>query len=592
MKSKTALIISTIVLVWTSLFYYPRYNKPGSEATISWDVSGYYWYLPSIFIYKDVKMQGFAPKIFEKYAPTPEVQQYFKNRNGAYVMKYSIGQAVLYSPFFFISHIAAPIFGYEQDGFSLPYQLGIQIGSLLIALLGLFYLRKVLLFYFKDSTVGWVLLAYALGSNYLNYAAIDSAMTHNWLFTTYTLLIYATIKFYQNSTWIYAIFIGLLVGINALVRPTDIIAVIIPVLWGMNDLTIDSIKSRIGFLWQNNKLIISAAILTALVGFIQLAYYKYAGEEWFIYSYQDQTFSWFKPHFNDFIFSFRSGWLIYSPLFFLAIFGFFLLRQKNIGWVAITFFSIINLYIVCAWDIWWYGARAMVQSYPILAFPLATLVEKSSAKKWSNYLVIGFIGICIYINLWWTHGIHKGAYYDAFNGTKAYFYKTVGRWNIPAEYQKLYDTKEYFDGERKNVKEIYTNNFDSDSLLILEARKINGTTSEFVNAAKQFTKAYEIPIKNDQAKWIRVKNTFKCGQKEWNFWLMTQVVVKFYNGNQEVKVNIYRPQRLLIDGQQSDLYFDVKIPKEIFTKAEVFYWNSDGQKEFLMDNLVVETFDE
>jgi hypothetical protein len=73
---------------------------------------------------------------------------------------------------------------------------------------------------------------------------------------------------------------------------------------------------------------------------------------------------------------------------------------------------------------------------------------------------------------------------------------------------------------------------------------------------------------------------------------MTQVIIKFYNGNKEVKTNMYRPQRLLIDGQQSDLYFDVKMPKDIFTKAEIFYWNSDGQKEFLIDNLVVESFDE
>jgi hypothetical protein len=592
MNSRTALIICYIAIFWTSFFYYPKFNKPGSEATIGWDVSGYYWYLPSAFIYKDIKFQKFAPKVFEKYAPTPEVQQYFKNRNGAYVMKYSAGLAVLYSPFFFIAHFAAPIFGYEQDGFSLPYQFGIQFGSLLIAFIGLFYLRKVLLNYFKDTTVMWVLLAYVLASNYLNYAAIDSAMTHNWLFTTYSLLIYATIKFYREYSLKYGILIGILVGINALVRPTDIISIIIPILWGMNELSIDAIKERIGTLFNNKKAIAIAAILVFLIGMIQLSYYRYAGGEWFIYSYQEESFSWLKPHFNDFIFSFRCGWLIYSPLFFLAILGFFFLKNMKIGWLPIVLFSIVNLYIVCAWDIWWYGARAMVQSYPILAFPLAAGIERGIGNRWMKYVTIAFLAICAYLNIWWTHGIHKGNYYSAFDSTKAYFYKTVGRWSIPAEYQKLYDTNEYFDGERKNLKVIYSNNFNTDTTLIREGRLVDNSPAEFVNGPKQFTKAYEIPIKNEQAKWLRIKNTFKSNQKEWNFWQMTQAVIKFTNGNQEVKVRMYRPQRLLVDGQQSDLYFDVKTPKETFTKAEIFYWNADGQKELLIDNLVVEAFDE
>ena len=48
--------------------------------------------------------------------------------------------------------VAKPL-GYLDNGFSLPNQLAIQLGALKMCLLGLWYLRKLLLEYFKDSTV-------------------------------------------------------------------------------------------------------------------------------------------------------------------------------------------------------------------------------------------------------------------------------------------------------------------------------------------------------------------------------------------------------------------------------------------------------
>jgi hypothetical protein len=437
-----------------------------------------------------------------------------------------------------------------------------------------------------------VIFSYVLGTNYLNYSAIDNAMTHNWLFTIYILIIYRTILLYDLPNAKNTLLLGLLIGLAALVRPTDFIAIIIPILWGIDELSIESIKTRLLFLWEKKKLVLLITVVIGLIGFIQLTYYKYAGEEWYIYTYQGFTFSWLSPHTKDYLFSFRTGWLIYTPLFFLAIIGLFMMKNKRFGWVGLLLFIILNTYIVSAWDVWWYGARAMIQSYPILAFPLASIFDKGIKNIWFKYILFSFIAFCSYFNIWWTHGVHKGGYYDAYDSTKAYFYKAFGKFNVPKDYIKLYDTNEYFDGERKNVKSIYENNFDSDTMLVREGRKINNTPCEYLTAAKQSTRIYEIPIKQSQAKWIRVRNTFQCTQKEWNFWLMSQVVVRFWNGNQVIKTNIYRPQRFLIDGQMSDLYFDVKVPRELFTKAEVYYINASGQKEFYIDNLIIESFDE
>jgi len=98
-KSLVCLILLYLIIGSTHFFYYPKWSKTGSEATISWDVSGYYMYLPAIFIYKDIKQCKFIKDILIKYQPSVEFQQAFKYKNGNYVMKYSIGQAMQYLPF-------------------------------------------------------------------------------------------------------------------------------------------------------------------------------------------------------------------------------------------------------------------------------------------------------------------------------------------------------------------------------------------------------------------------------------------------------------------------------------------------------------
>ena len=53
------------------------------------------------------------------------------------------------------------------------------MGALLIALFGLWILRLVLLRWFSEGITGLVLVLLVIGTNYLDYSAINGAMTHN-----------------------------------------------------------------------------------------------------------------------------------------------------------------------------------------------------------------------------------------------------------------------------------------------------------------------------------------------------------------------------------------------------------------------------
>jgi len=377
--------------IWiVGFFYYPKWNKSRTEATISWDVSGYYYYLPALFIYHDIKHLAWSDSIQQKYYPASTQYQAFDHPSGVKVMKYAAGMAVQYLPWFLIAHGIAQLTHFPADGFSPPYQFMLSFGSIFMACLGLWFIRRLLLNYFSDSVVAITLLLLVIGTNYLNYSAIDGAMTHNYLFTLYAMLLWFTDRWYRQPSWFDSFAIGACLGLAALTRPTEIIAGGIPLLWGLTD--IRKLPARLQYWWEQRRYLILAIGVMAAIGSIQIIYWKWVAGEFLVYSYQDQGFSWLHPHLGNGLFSYKKGWLVYTPMMALALIGFYYLWQhwRSLFWATLTF-AMAFIYITFAWDIWWYGGslgqRAMVQSYAVLTIPLAAMVTQIKTwRSWTQWI--------------------------------------------------------------------------------------------------------------------------------------------------------------------------------------------------------------
>lgn len=600
-KSLLSLLICWALLFSALFFYFPKWKNSYTEATISWDVSGYYYYLPAAFIYKDLKNLSFKDQIQQQYHPSGDFQQAFVHSNGNYVFKYSCGQALLYTPFFFIAHAYASMSDqFPADGFSLPYQFMIGFGSLLVAFLGLFVLRRVLLKFFSDQTTALTLILLVFGTNYLEYASITGAMSHNYLFTLYCILLSLTIGFYEKPSALKAIGIGLVIGFAALVRPTEIICALIPLLWGLQTPLKASLSEKLVF-FKKNALLLSLAVLTCgLVGSLQLIYWKAVAGDWIVYSYQDQGFSWLRPHLFNGLLSYRSGWLLYTPMMIFALLGFkHLSKHWNALYLSLLIYTGLFIYITFAWDIWWYGGslgqRAMVQAYPVLAFPLAAFVDSALKTKIWKY-IFGFIALLfIYLNLWWTHQAHWGGLFMVEQMNRAYFWDVLGRFKEPGgESLKLLDTNEPgFYGVRKNVRELLYEDFEKDtSTALCEVSVIEGQKSGCLDANRQNLPIYSVPLATGDAGWVRASAVFRCRNKEWTVWLGAQFQLFFYNGDEILKTEQIRVYRFLNDGETKSLFFDIKIPKATFDRVGVSVWNGGGVLPLAVDQLKIEAFDE
>jgi hypothetical protein len=434
------LVLFGIMAVYLLLAYF---KYPGN--VIQWDVFGYYLYLPFEFIYHDIEIKN-EPRIWDiihTYHNTETLYQLTKAPNGVFIMKYSMGLAFLYAPFFFAGHLCALAAGYPADGFSQPYQVSMLVCGLFYTFLGLVYLRKILLYFFDEKVTALTIILLVFGTNYLVHTGLygQGLMSHNFLFTLYAMLIWYTMRFQQTASYVSAAVCGLLVGLIALCRPTEVISLLIPVLWNVTNLP--SLKKKIRFIQNNLSKYLVLVSVAGAVGFVQLLYWKIHAGTFVFNSYNanaGEGFEFLHPYLPEVLFSFRKGWLIYTPLMLFAVITIFRSRSCPFFYPLVIYFA-INLFIVSSWSCWWYagsfGQRPLIPSYAFLSLPLGLFIQRAfyTKKTLPKAAAALFLTACAALNIFRTIQFDKGIIDDQ-RMTKAYYFSTFGQLSVPTPEQR------------------------------------------------------------------------------------------------------------------------------------------------------------
>lgn len=594
--SAISLISCAVLLFAATNIYYPKWQNTQTEATISWDVTGYYLYLPAIFIYGDATQLEFMQDILDEYQPSPHMDQAFKHESGNYIFKYSAGMALAYSPAFFAAWLFASLTDYPADGFSRPFQFALSQWSLLIAFLGLFYLRRFLRLFFSDLSVGLSLVAIVFGSNYLSYASTNGAMTHNYLFTIYALLLWNTHLFYLKPTMVRAVAIGLLCGFATIIRPTELITVLIPLLWGLHLPLTHFLKDRGAFLLKNSLKICAAVLGFLIIGSLQLIYWKTMSGDWLVYTYEDQGFSWLQPKIWKGFFSSRAGWLLYSPMMALALVGLFFLRKQQRKLFGLCLLmAVLIIYITFSWDIWWYGGslgqRALVQSYAIFSIPMAAFFTVVGRKRYRQWIFLPVLMFFSLYNIYWFHQSHRGGLFAAEQMNSSYFWSVLGRFSVDEDTIKLLDTNDKVHREFDNPRLVLLHDFDEMTTVDCQMAPIDGSGSLCLPPGETQSPVFfvdGVPAAGELA--VRTSALFQIKDKEWDYWKQSLFVVHFFNDEDIIRSRQIRIQRFLNPGQMRELYFDINVPHRNFNRVGVQIVNPGSAHPLIVDNLKVYYF--
>lgn len=407
-------------------------NWKTSRYPLQMDANGYYIYLPAIFIYDDLKTLDFVNKM-----PAQFDRKYFlyEGINGGFMTKYTPGMAILELPFFLVGHLFAPMFGFEQSGYSPPYRLAVAISSIFYSCLALWILSVVLARYFSKDVVLVTVAALLLGTNILFYSVFQPAITHNYVLFALCAMLYFIDRWNINEKPLDFALACACVGFCALIRPTEILTGLVPIGFLVNKWK----QQKFQFAW------ISRHYLTFLIGLILFTvflfpvfmYWKYATGNWIAYTYEQEGFYFDRPwQIWLGLFGARKGWFIYSPIIFLAVWGLYRMwsNQKFSGIVSsVLWYLPFNIYIVLSWYGWWYGGcfgmRALIPSLALMAFPIAFIVQEAVREK---VFLTFFISFCILLNLFQTIQYQRQVLHMDAMTWKAYFY-IFGKWSLTKE---------------------------------------------------------------------------------------------------------------------------------------------------------------
>ncbi len=398
--------ISVIVLIClTILQIHLNQSRWNSKTVLTWDVLGYYSYLPAVFIDKDVRLSFINESNTKQYNGVKYVS--IRNSNGFNVMKFPIGMAILYSPFFLAAHLLAKPLGYDQNGYSEIYHCFIEFSGLFYLLFGLLFLRKTLLFFYSEKITALSLFFIFFGTNLLCYSAIDSAMSHAFTFSIFSVFIYYTITFLKSPNIKYTIYLGILFVLIVLIRPINVLLIIIIFLIGIT--SFEDFKNRLRLMINHYKLVMLFIAIAGLITLPQLVYWKYVTGNFFYFSYGKEHFYFNNPHIFEILLGFRKGWFIYTPLIVFALLGVWFMRKQQ---TSMFFYFIIILlplyiYIISCWWCWWYGGsysqRTLIDLYPLLCIGFATLFYKISMTSiFKKRMIYGTMTLLLLLNLFQT----------------------------------------------------------------------------------------------------------------------------------------------------------------------------------------------
>jgi hypothetical protein len=452
--SITMMLFLMVSFIWPDNGYRTR--------IIDGDGRGFYAYLPTLILNRTVDFRiAFE---HEKANQPLEYQGHNYHRiDDVYINKFPVGTALMILPFFLLAQLISPWMGLEADGYSLLYQYEVALAALWWLWFGIFFLKKLLQRYkIPDAIIMWLVLLLTTGTNLFHYAFVDVAFSHVYSFAIITTFLFYSDKLISRFKVKYLALTAFLLGWIVLIRPVNVLVVLtVPFFAADGKLLRRRLIEIFGSI-KNWLLIIAFFVLGVLP---QMAINYLQTGSFVLYGYKGEGFYFLHPHFLDFLFSYRKGWFVYSPVMLLLFPAMLVLfRKSKYRFVCFVAFLLFLTYFFSSWWNWYYGdgfgMRPMVEFYSFFTLVAALWIKE--LKPLFKKIVLSISIVLAVFNMLQSYQYFKGIIHVDSMTEAAYRYQFL---KFSDEYRNVVaPSDEYFYGELSKEPVLYSvNDFESDS---------------------------------------------------------------------------------------------------------------------------------
>jgi hypothetical protein len=378
-----------------------RWHETYWSMTVHSDSKGYYAYLPAVFIYQDLSFSFI--KYYEGRYYEPAHYSYFTYYTGkGIVNKYWLGTSLVQIPFFFMGHLATRLSGFEPDGYSFWYLFFYSLGSIFWLNVALVYLFRLLISHINIHP----LIAFSsalmicMGTNLFYYSTLEGSMSHVFSFCFINMFLFYSFQWFKQKEKTDLFKISFCLAIIFLIRPTNLIVLLaLP-------FTASSLRSfldGLGTIFLRPLVLITALFVFIIPASLQfLVYYLQTGSP-VVYSYATEKFIFTRPEIFNWLFSYRKGLFVYTPITLISLTGiYYYFRKNSYQTLMLLIFSFAVLYLLSCWWMWWYGGslgmRPAIDFYFVFAIFMAVALQE--LRKWYTKLVYSsllFFGVSMSI---------------------------------------------------------------------------------------------------------------------------------------------------------------------------------------------------
>jgi hypothetical protein len=377
-----------------------------SPTIVRGDGVGYYTYLRSLVFDHDVDFRNeygyFASILPEGSQPLTTAFLYGpRTATGRLQNPWPVGPAILWSPFFLVGHVIAKLAGQlglpvAADGYSLPYQLGVAVGSAVYAFAGLVLVYRLCRDHFSAFNCLLSLILVWFGTSLTAYMYFMPSMSHAVSFFCTSAFIYAWHRTRNGRSLVAWGGLGILGGLMTLQRFQDSLFMLI-VGVEMCSIVIEQVREKrwgkiLGL--AGPALVLVAGV--ALMFLLQIIVWQILYGEIFPNVQQESmgfSFDWAHPRIAQVLFSSRHGLLSWTPLVVFGLAGLVLLYRKDkVLTLALTIAFLLQLYMVSCWPHWHQGAsfggRMFISCSAAFVLGLAAFVDWLSNHVSLRWLVL------------------------------------------------------------------------------------------------------------------------------------------------------------------------------------------------------------
>lgn len=338
----------------------------------AWDGLGYYQWLPAVFVTGDFDLMPWTHLVTGTKA----------------ISLFTCGVAVLQLPFFLLAQLLTWFFDYPATGYNPVHVVCMMAATATYAGAGAVMSFKLARRFSNMPAAMLAVVSIYAASNLFYYATREPLMSHVYSFFLVSLFCWCGLRVIDGPKRLHTFLFVFSGALLLLVRQLNGVVFLFP-LW-MAWTSPEGIKSAWANLLRHRSSLTLGLLLGLVPWFLQAIYWHHITGEWYAngYAYKGEHFEWDKMVPGLVLFSPHNGWLVYSPIFLIAIGTLVVHAWRNTRTARPAMLILVLMVLLySAWWCWWlggaYGYRGLIDYYGLLAIPLAWFFRSVLRRSWS-----------------------------------------------------------------------------------------------------------------------------------------------------------------------------------------------------------------